>query len=245
MSEELLAEAPEPLVTPGAFRVYERLLRPLKRLHRHRSFGVEHVPSSGGAMLVMHHTLATYDTFLLGLDIYDATGRLPAAMGDDLIFRTPWLRDWAAAGGVRPANPGAGLALLQQGHMLAVAPGGMWECLRPSSQARQHRWQERRGFCRLALRAQVPLVLGACPAADDLYRIRASRVTDGLYKRFRVPVPVARGVGLTLIPRPIQLTHYVAEPLVPPPHDPEREDEQVHDLHQRAMAVMEELLARG
>ena len=243
-AEEAVTVTPEPLVTAGAIRVYERLLRPLKGYHRHRSVGVEHVPATGGAMLVMHHTLATYDAFLLGLDIYDATGRLPAAMGDDLIFKTPWLKDWAMDGGVRPANAGAGLRLLQEGHMLAVAPGGMWECLRPSSQARQHRWHERRGFVKLALRAQVPLVLAACPAGDDIYRIRESRITNGVYRRLRAPLPVARGVGLSLIPRPVQLTHFVAEPLVPPPLDPDREDEQVADLHARAMAVMEGLLAR-
>ncbi len=81
-SEDAVSAPPESLITPGAFRFYERLLRPLKSYHRHRSVGLERVPAQGGAMLVMHHTLATYDAFLLGVDLFDATGRLPVAMGD-------------------------------------------------------------------------------------------------------------------------------------------------------------------
>ena len=243
VAEDVAMAHPEPLVTPGAVRIYERLLEPLKAYHRHRSEGVEHVPVTGGCMLVMHHTLATYDAFLLGLDIFRATGRLPAALGDDLIFKTPMLRDWARDGGVRPASPGAGLRLLEEGHPLGVAPGGMWECLRPSSEARTHRWHDRRGFCRLALRAQAPMVLAACPAGDDIYRIRSSRITNRVYRHLRAPLPVARGLGPTLIPRPVRLTHFLAPPIVPPVHDPAREGEQVEALHAEAMAVMDGLLA--
>ena len=88
------------------------------------------------------------------------------------------------------------------------------------------------------------MVLAACPAGDELYRIRESRITNRVYRHLRAPLPLARGLGPTLIPRPVQLTHYVAEPLFPPPHEPEREEEQVADLHARAMGVMDRLLAQ-
>lgn len=244
MVSEGTAVTPEPLVTPGAVRVYQRLLGPIQAYHRHRVEGLEHLPRTGGVLLVLHHTLATYDAFLLGLALYNETGRLPAALGDDLIFKTPGLKDWARDGGVRPASPGAGRDLLAQGHLVGVAPGGMAECLRPSTERYQHRWQSRQGFCRLALRAGVPMVLAACPAADDLFQIRASRVTRRVYRHLKAPLPIFRGIGPTWLPRPVQLTHYVSEPLVPPVWDEASEDAQVDALHAAAMAVMDGLLAR-
>ena len=45
-------------------------------------------------------------------------------------------------------------------------------------------------------------------------------------------------------PRPIALTHYVAPPLIPPPHDAANEEAQIHALHEEACAVMQGLLNR-
>ena len=87
-------------------------------------------------------------------------------------------------------------------------------------------------------------MLIACPAADDIYQVRKSRITDAMYRQFKVPVPFARGRGKTPFPRRIQLTHYVAEPVVPPPHNPTDEDEQIEALYTRASAAMAELLSR-
>ena len=95
------------------------------------------------------------------------------------------------------------------------------------------------------LRAQVPLILCACPAADDIYRVRASRLTDVVYKRFKAPLPLARGVGPTLFPRRVRLTHHIAEPIHPPVLDHERVEDQVDALHELASARMRELLARS
>lgn len=235
---------PAPLITPRAVENFRRILEPLARYHRHSVEGLEHVPMSGGALLVVHHSLATYDGLLLGGEIHEHTGRLPTALGDDKLFALPRLAEWSRAAGIRPASPTAGMEILAEGHLMFVAPGGMWESLRPSRERYSVRWSSRKGFCRLALRAGVPLILSACPAADDIYRVRASRLTDGVYRRLKVPLPIARGLGPTLIPRPVKLTHYVAPPLVPPPHDPQREAEQVDALHAEACRIMGSLLAR-
>ena len=232
------------LISKDVIERWRKVLAPVKRYHQHTVEGIEHVPPSGGCLLVVHHSLATYDGFLYGLEIYEHTGRGGTALGDDLIFKTPFLKDLAWDSGIRPASPQSGFQLLQSGHAVFVSPGGMWESLRPSDEARTVRWENRRGFCRLALRAQVPLVLAACPAADDIYSVRKSRLTDKLYEHFRIPFPMAKGVGRTLIPRPVKLTHYVAPPIVPPPHVPRDEEEQIAELHAEATRVMQSLLDR-
>jgi len=222
-----------------------RLLGPLYRYHQFSIEGLEHVPATGPALLVVHHSLATYDGFLLADAIYQGTGRLPRGLGDDRIFQIPGLRAFARNVGLVPASPEAGERLLGDGHILGVAPGGMWESLRPATERRQSRWEGRRGFVRLALRCGVPMIFGAVPAADDIFRVYASRLTDRIYHRFHLPAPLLRGRGLTLVPRKVPLRAYLSAPLHPPPHDPAHEEAQVDALHAAACAEMAALLRRG
>jgi aminopeptidase N len=72
---------------------------------------------------------------------------------------------------------------LREGHVLGVAPGGMWESLRPRDERRQSRWEGRKGFVRLALRELpaerdeqiVPVVLGRLERAVGAYLRPAAR----------------------------------------------------------------------
>ena len=234
----------EQIISGSWVEGWKKVLRPVRRYHDHQVDGLGFIPQQGPALLVIHHSLATYDGLLFALALHEHTGRVPVALGDDMIFRTPGLKDLAWKSGIRPASPKAGYDLLKEGRLLFVSPGGMWESLRSSEEARTLRWKNRKGFCRLALRAQVPIILIACPAADDIYQVKKSRITDVMYQQFKVPVPFARGRGRTPLPRRVQLTHYVAEPVVPPPHDPAEEDAQIEALYARASAAMADLLRR-
>ena len=120
---------------PDRIQRAARLVRPLMAAHRFSTKGMEHVPRRGGCLMVVHHSLATYDGFLLGLDIWDRTGRLGRGLGDDRIFQTPRLAELAQDIGLVPASPTAGRELLDAGELVGVAPGGMWEALRPSGAA--------------------------------------------------------------------------------------------------------------
>ncbi len=231
-------------IDPTVIARVERVLRPLARYHRFTLVGAEHVPRSGACLLVVHHSLATYDGFLLGGAIWEQTGRLPRGLGDDAIFHIPGIARVARNIGLVPASPQAGEALLAQGHVLGVAPGGMWESLRPRGERRRSRWGARRGFVRLALRAGAPIVCAAVPRADEVFTVYPSRVTDAIYERFHLPLPLLRGLGPSLVPRPLALTGHLAPPIVPPSHDPTREDEQAEALFQAASAAMADLLQR-
>lgn len=234
-----------PRPDPELLERARKVLLPLYRYHQFRVHGLEHVPRSGPALLVVHHSLATYDGFMLGDAIYQGTGRLPRGLGDDRIFQIPGLRELAYAIGIVPASPEAGERLLAEGHILGVAPGGMWESLRPHTERRRSRWEGRRGFVRLALRTGVPMLLGAVPAADEIFTVYPSRLTDLVYERVHWPLPLLRGRGPTLVPRPVRLDAWLAEPIQPPPWEPEREEEQVEALHRLASARMAALLGRG
>ena len=236
--------APLPAIDARTVQRARRLFEPLARYHRFAAEGLEHLPRTGPCLLVVHHSLATYDGFLLGGAFWDATGRLPRGLGDDRIFQIPGLGELARRVGILPASPQAGEQILRAGEVLAVAPGGMWESLRPRGERRRSRWEGRRGFARLALRTGAPMVLAACPAADDIFTVYRSRLTDGAYRHWHLPIPLVRGLGLTLAPRPVRLTAYFSPPLAPPAWDPENEEAQVTQLHVEASQRMAELLAR-
>lgn len=220
---------------------FRPLVQGLRAYHRHRVIGLEHVPRKGPGLIVLNHSLATYDGVLFASAMHAATGRWPASLGDDLIFKTPLVADFARRAGVKPANPGNGHALLEAGHLVVVAPGGMREALRPTAEAHTVRWGRRKGFVRLAIETGAPMILVACPAADDLYTVYPSGVTARLYQRFKLPVPLARGLGPTLLPRPVRLTHLVGAP-IPPPAPEGDIDGQVARVHADVVRRMEGLM---
>jgi 1-acyl-sn-glycerol-3-phosphate acyltransferase len=119
----------------------------------------------------------------------------------------------------------------------------MRESLRPTSERYQIRWEGRLGFARLAVKAQVPVLLAACPAADDIYEVYDNPITPEVYRRFKWPLPLARGLGPTPLPRPVKLTHVIGRPMPPPQRSSEEIDEaDVRAYHARLVQEMNRLM---
>ncbi|MEQ1566082.1 MAG: lysophospholipid acyltransferase family protein [Myxococcota bacterium] len=230
---------------PGRrFRSVEATLRALAAYHQYEVRGLEHLPP-GGALIAFHHSLATYDSFLLAVPILDQLGRTLRGLADRLIFRTPGLGAlFTGAGFVEGTREGT-LAMLRQGELVGLAPGGMREALRPRTQRYRFDWTGRLGFVRVAMTAGAPIVLAACPRADELYTVLDNPVTRVAYRRLRVPIPVAFGRGGTALPRPVRLRHVLSEPLwsdVPPDRVT---DADVGRHHARVVARMRALMTQG
>ncbi len=222
----------------------KRILKVFKVYHRYKAVGIENIPLSGGALLVTNHSLATYDGFLLGLEIYDQRNRLSRGLGDDLLFRVPVLRDWCDNIGLVPASLDNAKNLLRDGEILGVAPGGMREALRPSSERYQLKWHKRKGFIRLAILEQVPIILAACPNADRIFKVYESFFTSLFYRNFKVPIPIFKGFGPTYIPRPVKLTHFISKPIYPPKINDSRDinDSLIDDFHRQIISEMNDLM---
>ena len=237
---------PSPL-GPGNDQLYQALGNAaefLRSYHAYRAFGIERIPEEGPALLVFNHSFASYDMFLLAAEIYERTGRVMRPLGDRLIFKLPIVNKFASTIGVVEGCMANAVPLLDQGALVAVAPGGMYEALRPSTQKYELEWETRRGFAKLAIQAQSPIILAACPAADDLYTLYDNKLTRKLYTKFRVPIPLLRGMGPSLLPRPVQLTHELSIPLIPPEpaDDPAQAQEDLRTFHRLIVKEMEELM---
>ncbi len=240
MPDDVLPEPDE-----RALRTGMRLLRLLSYYHRHRILGLHHVPRNGACLLATTHSFASYDAALLAFRIHRATGRLVRGLADRALFMGPFESISTSVGFVE-ASPNNGAALLEQGELVLVAPGGMREALRPSHERYQVRWHRRKGFARLAIASGAPIVLAACPDADRLYRVYESDLTKWVYQTARLPLPMVRGWGPTLLPRPVALTHVLSEPMHPPAASPDDEvavDAWHAELVQRVTELVEEARA--
>ena len=216
----------------------------LRLYHRHKVHGIDLIPRSGPGILVNNHSLATYDSFLLGVKIFEETGRLIRGLGDRLIFKTPGIKEFFSNMGVVEGNHENAESLLRSGEMIGLAPGGMYESLRSSEERYTIKWQKRKGFIKLAIRQQAPIFLAGCPVADDIFKVYPSWITDFAYKILKIPLPLFRGLGPTLIPRPVALEHYISGPFHPPEYNKETFHQDVGRFHRQICKEMEKLLGR-
>ncbi len=220
------------------------LLQAARRYHRHEVVGMEHLPKAGRALIVVNHSLATYDIALLMTAIYEDMGRMARPLVDRLFFKIPYLGDLMKLFGAAQGSPETAERLLNDDEIVTVAPGGMREALRPSRDRYQILWDRRLGFIRLAMKTRAPVILAACPKADDLYEIYPSHLTSWFYQTFRVPIFFARGVGPTPLPRPVKLVHYLSESLLPPAwtDDAEALEARAAKFHDQVVQRMHDLM---
>lgn len=236
----------EPL-PPIAKLVFDKV-QILMRYHQYSVVGLEHVPIEGRAILAVNHSFATYDGLFLGAAIYAERGRYLRGLAHDHLFNIPGLSEIVRGLALVPASPGAAKEILGEGRILGVAPGGLREALRPSRHRYKVWWAKRKGFVKVAIETQSPVIVAVCPSADDIFTVYPSPLTRWAYNWFRFPLPLFRGVGPTLIPRPVKLTHYLSAPLSPPSCDlgsGSASIKLVDQFHSEILQAVSSLLARA
>lgn len=235
------------LQDPRTIDRYMWLIRWVERYFQYRIHGLERVPASGPALLVLNHGPVPLDAPLLGKAIYERHGRLPRGLTDHLVFKTPGMRELFMAVGAVDGRHDTADDLLESGNLVIVMPGGAPEAFKSSSRAYELFWRQRTGFARLAIRKQVPVVPAACVGIDELYTVpwdmfEAGRKLLGV-RSLPLGILWGRGPG---IPRKVPLTHWIGEPMLPP-DDPAAADdpEAVTAFRDQVTEKMEELLGHG
>ena len=226
---------------PLAHKTFELL----SDYHDYKVVGVETVPKEGPLLFVANHSLATYDSGLLYYYLKKNNIRDLRLLADRALFKIPVVRDIVRSYGSLEGNPETARKLLEDGEALLVNPGGMRESLLPSKQRYQLDMNDRKGFARLAIRTQTPVILTACPAADELYHVYDNPITREVYKRLKLPVPVATGRFGTPMPEQVKLTHYLSAPIDPPSFDGELNDQVVDTFHTRLVTQLQQMMPRA
>ncbi len=213
----------------------------MKFYHHYRVDGIFKIPEKGRAMILVNHSLATYDILLLGYSIFDKIGRLPTGLADSNFYKNTITAEWISKLGIYEANHENAESILKKDNLLLLAPGGTREAIRSSAEKFQIKWDNRKGFARLSIKTQSPVILAACPGADNVYTVKNSVITDLAYKFFKFPVAFAEGLGNTILPRPVKLVHYIHTPIYPPFFEGENpEEEMVEQFHLQIVQAMKE-----
>jgi 1-acyl-sn-glycerol-3-phosphate acyltransferase len=217
--------------------------------------GLGNIPETGPVLLVGNHSGGnlTPDTTVFTLAFYAYFGeRAFYQLAHNLVLSFPGLGALRKYGTVA-ASPENARKALESGAALLVYPGGDYEVHRPSWERHKVDFDGRKGFIRLALEQDVPIVpvvsAGGQETALFLTRGEGLARALGLDRAFRLkvlPISLALPWGLNVgdmlghIPLPAKIT---VEAL-PPIHLREEfgEDPDLGEVYDHIMRVMQETL---
>jgi 1-acyl-sn-glycerol-3-phosphate acyltransferase len=151
-------------------RNVRRLTAPVyERWFRAEIHGLEHVPRTGGALLVANHAGAVpVDGALLMHGIEERTGRAVYGMHHWVLREAPYLGTMLARNGGVVANPGNAQRLLaDEGQLVLVFPEGAKGTSKPYSQRYRLQRFGRGGFIEVAMRAGVPVLPVAVTGTEE------------------------------------------------------------------------------
>jgi 1-acyl-sn-glycerol-3-phosphate acyltransferase len=218
-----------------AIPLYERYFRVL-------SYGSEHIPSTGPAVLAANHSgTIPIDGAMLWTDVLRHTNppRVPRAVADYFVPSLPFVSTLFARCGVVGGSRGNTSALLEGGELLMIFPEGVPGIGKPFSKRYQLQdW--RQGHCELAIRHRAPVVpVGIVGAEEQMPQL------------FRIPLPGPMPylpIPATLVPLPVRYhIHYGAPIRLDLEHEPEEADdpEVVRRAALRVKAAVQDLIDRG
>ncbi len=218
--------------------------------------GLHRIPASGPVLLVGNHSGGnlTPDTtvFTLAFNTYFGVERSFYQLAHNLVLSMPGLGFLRKYGTVAASHANAHRAL-DSGAVLLVYPGGDYEVHRPSWESAKVDFDGRKGFIRLALEKDVPIVpvvsIGGQETAFFLSRGEWLAKLLGLHRMFRLKVlpislalPWVLNVGDMLghVPLPAKITTQVLEPM----HLRERygEDPDVDEIYYDVLTDMQDTL---
>lgn len=175
--------------------------------------GTESLPRDGRCLLVGNHTQGGMEVFLIPHFVRRAIGTQVRPLAERGMgkIRGPF-GDVAAAYGAVVGSPENALELMRQDQTILVFPGGGREIAKFKGEENTFNWRGRSGFARVAIAGGYPIVPVGLVGSDDMYHSLLSRdsswgrlslaATEKLTGRADTPMPLVRGIGPTLIPRP-------------------------------------------
>jgi 1-acyl-sn-glycerol-3-phosphate acyltransferase len=214
------------------------------------------IPEQGPVLMVGNHSGGnmTPDTFIftLAFSTYFGVERPFHQLAHNLVMASPYAR-LLRSGGTVAASPENSHTALEAGAALLVYPGGDWEVHRPSWERHKVDFAGRRGFVRLALDENAPIVpvvaIGGQETALFLSRgawLAGALRLDRLLRLKVLPISIAAPWGLNVgdflghIPLPAKITMEVLPAI--DVRDQFGEEPDVDEVYDYVTTVMQETL---
>lgn len=220
--------------------------RLMRRYHRFRTFGLDHLAGSESRLVVGYHGRGVaHDLCMLSVTIHDAFGYLPHGIVHAAARTLPVARNVIEQLEMIPGDDEETVrTIIGRGEHIIVAPGGTREACRPITDRYRVDWGGRTGYLRFAARYGLSVVPVAAAGVDDTY----IGLNDGYRtgKRLGMPLklPVWFGLGVGVfplsLPLPARITQIIGEP-IPVDVDPD-DDDGLAELNRRVVEQVQSQL---
>jgi 1-acyl-sn-glycerol-3-phosphate acyltransferase len=192
-----------------------------RRYFRLEVEGAEHLPRRGAGLITPNHSgYSGFDALLLAHEINRATGRLPRILTHHFWFLTKATAIPAEKVGFIEATTENGLQNLSRNNLVILFPEGEHGNFKPTAK-RYHIQEFKRGFVRMALEKQCPiipvLIIGAEETHINLAQLRLTKFLRGAI----LPLP------LNVIPLPAKWTIKFLPPIYLPYKPEARHDREL------------------
>lgn len=187
--------------------------------------GLENLPDDGRFLLVGNHTSAGWPEIVLTpYFVHRRLGVRVRGLADQRVTQIKGLqRDLIEAAGAVPGQPDVGAELMRRDETILVFPGGGRDMLKFKGEEYRLNWEGRSGFARLAIAHDYPIVPVGLVGGDDVFHSLVARdspwerMTRSFGERMHgiagVGVPLMRGLGPTLLPRPQRMYLRFGQPI--------------------------------
>ncbi len=205
-----------------------------RRYFRLEVEGLENIPRRGAGIIAPNHSgYSGLDAFLLAHEIHRETGRLPRVLTHHFWFLTKATSIPAEKVGFVEATTASGLHQLSKNNLIVLFPEGEHGNFKPTAK-RYHLQEFKRGFVRMALEKQCPiiptLIIGAEETHINLAQLKLTKFLRGTV----LPLP------LNIIPLPVKWTIKFLPPIrLPYRADAQDDAELVHEIAQEIRESMQ------
>ncbi|CAG7724030.1 unnamed protein product [Allacma fusca] len=199
--------------------------------HGYEVDGLDSIPDEGSALILYYHGAIPIDFYYFMSKCILYKGRLVRTVGDRFLFNIPGWSLLMEAFKVIPGTVQVCSSLLKEGHLMAIAPGGVYEA-QFGNEYYELMWKQRKGFAKVALDAKVPIIPMFTQNLREGFRsVRwGARFWHWLYEKTRFPFVPIYGCF------PVKMKTYIGKPI---PYDPEDTPEL---LAQKAAHAIEGLI---
>lgn len=191
--------------------------------------GTENLDALRPTMYVANHSRYSLADPVLMIGIYDTLGEIPRGLADRLHFKVPLFRDFVTSLGAVIGDPELTRGLMHAGQSIVVFPGGAREVMKKRNESHRLVWKQRLGFVRLAVEMNYTITPVGVAGGDDCFDVVADADDymntllgrwlhrSGFLDRFlrgrdELP-PVVRGMGLSVLPKPVPIHVSYGEPI--------------------------------
>jgi len=185
--------------------------------------GLGQVPADGRFLLVGNHTASGSEVLLITHFVRRAIGTWVRPLADRRFAATRGVGDLIAAYGGVVGAPETARELMRHNETILVFPGGGREAAKFKGEEYTLNWNGRSGFARVAVENDYPIVPVGLVGGDDVYKSLVTRdsvlgrlsqtIGTKLSGNANMTMPLMRGIGPTLIPRPQRMYLRFGEPL--------------------------------